>query len=107
MRRILVENARQKTSLKRGGPLHRLPLSEIAADNPVDAHDFLALDEALEKLSQADAQAAEIVKLRYFAGLTMDDTALALGVSPRTAYYAWEYARSWLRQNLRSGDSSG
>ena len=92
MRRILVENARQKASLKRGGPLQRLPLSEIAADNSGDAHDLLALDEALEKLSQADPQAAETVKLRYFAGLTMEETALALGVSSRTAYYAWEYA---------------
>jgi len=63
---------------------------------------LLTLDEALEKLAQADPQAAQVVKLRYFAGLTMDEAALALDISPRTAYYAWEYARSWLRREMRT-----
>jgi RNA polymerase sigma factor (TIGR02999 family) len=107
MRRILVENARQKASLKRGGHMRRTALDEIAADELSHADELLTLDEALEKLCQRDPQAAEIVKLRYFAGLTVDETALALGISSRTAYYAWEYARSWLRQSLRSGESSG
>jgi RNA polymerase sigma factor (sigma-70 family) len=103
MRRILVENARQKASLKRGGPLQRLELNEVVATEAGDAIELLTLDEALEKLCQADPQAAEVVKLRYFAGLTMDETALALGISPRTAYYAWQYARSWLKQELQDG----
>jgi RNA polymerase sigma factor (TIGR02999 family) len=117
MRRILVENARHKASLKRGGQMQRLPLEALASGGrePLEAvleevqhaDDLLALDEALERLAQADPQAAEVVKLRYFAGLTMDEAAQALGVSPRTAYYGWEYARSWLRQALRSGESSG
>jgi RNA polymerase sigma factor (TIGR02999 family) len=107
MRRILVESARQKASLKRGGDKQRLPLGDLAACGDGDAEELLALDEALQRLAQADAQAAQVVKFRYFAGLTMDETAQALGISSRTAYYAWEYARSWLRQELRDGESSG
>jgi RNA polymerase sigma factor (sigma-70 family) len=107
MRRILVENARRKASLKRGGGQHRISLPDIASDATADASELLALDEALGRLAAADPQAAQIVKLRYFAGLTMDQAADALGVSPRTAYYAWQYARSWLRADLRGGESSG
>jgi RNA polymerase sigma factor (sigma-70 family) len=107
MRRILVENARQKASLKRGGALQRLPLDEIATGDANDPAELLALDEALQRLAQADPQAAEILKLRYFAGLSMDEAAQALEISPRTAYYAWQYARSWLKQELQSGESRG
>jgi RNA polymerase sigma factor (TIGR02999 family) len=105
MRRILIENARQKVSIKRGGQMQRLPLGEIAADDSRDADDLLALNDALEKLAKADSQAAELVKLRYFGGLTMEEAALALDISPRTAYYAWEYARSWLRREMRGDES--
>jgi RNA polymerase sigma factor (TIGR02999 family) len=104
MRRILVENARQKKRAKHGGKFKRQELNvDIVADekaaNPVD---LVALDEALTQLSTTDAQAAEVVKLRYFAGLTVDEAAHALGISPRSAQYAWTYARSWLHHALRA-----
>jgi RNA polymerase sigma factor (TIGR02999 family) len=105
MRRILVENARRKGSLKRGGDKQRQPLEDVAASSDDGAADLLALDEALGRLAQADPQAAELVKLRYFAGLTMDEAAHSLNISPRTAYYAWDYARSWLRQEMREESS--
>ncbi len=100
MRRILVESARRKASLKRGGDMQRLPLDGLAASEPDDAANLLALDEALERLALADPQAAELVKLRYFAGLTMEEAAELLGMSPRSAYYAWSYARSWLHKAI-------
>lgn len=100
MRRILVESARRKASAKRGGGMQRQPLDELAASEPDDSDDLLALDEALEKLALADPQAAELVKLRYFAGLTMEEAAEVLEMSPRSAYYAWSYARSWLHQAI-------
>ena len=106
MRRILIDNARQKAALKRGGDHQRVPLDDIAANPSTDADELLALDEALQKLAQSDPEAAQIVKLRYFAGLTMDQAAQALGISSRTAYYTWEYARSWLRQAIRADGES-
>jgi RNA polymerase sigma factor (TIGR02999 family) len=105
MRRILIENARRKDSLKRGGDKNRQPLEDLAANSDDGAEDLLALDEALGKLAHADGQAAELIKLRYFAGLTMDEAAHSLNISPRTAYYAWDYARSWLRQEMREESS--
>ena len=105
MRRILIERARQKGSLKRGGEKQRVPLEDVAASSDDGSEDLLALDEALKRLAASDPQAVELVKLRYFAGLTMDEAALALGISPRTAYYAWDYARSWLRQQIRGNGS--
>jgi RNA polymerase sigma factor (sigma-70 family) len=101
MRRILIDRARQKATLKKGGHLDRVPLNDLAANDITD-HELLALDDALQKLIQTDPQAAQLVKLRYFAGLSMDAAAEALGISPRTAYYTWDYARSFLRQELRS-----
>lgn len=100
MRRILVENARRKHSLKRGGGQARCAIhpDEIAA--PEVAEDLLALDEALRKLAQVDAQAAELVRLRYFAGLTIKQAAEVLDVSPRTAASYWAYARAWLLMEL-------
>ena len=100
MRRILVESARRKASLKRGGGMQRLPLEALAATESEDADSLLALDEALEKLALADPPAAELVKLRYFAGLTMEEAAEVLEMSPRSAYYTWSYARSWLHQAI-------
>jgi RNA polymerase sigma factor (TIGR02999 family) len=98
MRRILIENARRKSSAKRGGGQARRPLDQV---EPLvateDRHQLLELDEALTKLAEADPSAAELVKLRYFAGLTMGQSAQVLGISQRTAYYTWAYARSWLR----------
>lgn len=103
MRRILVERARARTAAKRGGDLRRLPLQDAVTVADSDDFEILALDSALERLSQIDPHAAEIVKLRYFGGLTMEQTAAALEISPRSAYYSWEYARAWLRRDLRQG----
>jgi RNA polymerase sigma factor (TIGR02999 family) len=96
MRRILVESARRKKRLRHGGGLRR---AELPADGPPIASsldDVVAVNEALEKLAVADTQAAELVKLHYFAGLTIDQAAHVLGVSVRKAYTVWAYARAWL-----------
>jgi len=101
MRRILVDNARKKASAKRGGELDRHVLDGAKIAVPNDAEELLALDEALNQLTGVDAIAAQLVKLRFFAGLTTDQAAEALGMSSRSAYYAWAYARSWLHRRLR------
>jgi RNA polymerase sigma factor (TIGR02999 family) len=100
MRRILVDQARRKASSKRGGDREReeLPESRLAAPEIDD--DLLALDVALTELSAVDAQAADLIKLRYFAGLTSAQAADALGVSSRTADRIWVYARSWLYKKI-------
>jgi len=99
MRRILIDSARRKKSLKRGGGRDRIDLDEAALvdeqHKPVD--DLLALDEAIDSLSQADPKVAELVKLRFFAGLTGEQAAKALGISHNTADAYWAYARAWLR----------
>jgi len=107
MRRILVERARRRISLKGGGNAAREPLTDVEAEQEESDRQLLSIDTALAQLSRMDAQAAEVVKLRYFAGLTMDQTAAALGISSRTAYYAWQYARSWLRRELRRAEANG
>jgi len=99
MRRILIDYARTKASHKRGGNLVRRELGEVPADI-TEPDDILALNDALEQLTDVDAQASELVKLRYFAGLTMDQAAEALGVSNSTAERTWAYARSWLYAKL-------
>ena len=99
MRRILVENARRKKADKHGGGRARRELdSGIAA--PADAPDLLALDEALTRLEATDPQAARLVQLRYFAGLSIPKAAEVLGISPRTADRVWAYARAWLFQQI-------
>jgi RNA polymerase sigma factor (TIGR02999 family) len=100
MRRILIEQARRKGRQKRGGGLDReaFDVAQVAAPEP--RHDLLALDEALDRLAAADAQAAELVKLRYFVGLTLAEAAVVLNVSSRSADRLWAYARAWLRQAL-------
>ncbi|HBE71782.1 MAG TPA: RNA polymerase subunit sigma [Planctomycetaceae bacterium] len=102
MRRILIDNARQKRSQKRGGELARVPLDDDAhvATFSDDHEELLSLDEALTALANHDAQAAELVKLRYFGGLTIDQAAEVLGVSPRTAKRYWTYARAWLKRAI-------
>ena len=101
MRRILVEIARQKASLKRGGDRDRLP---VVDDNllsaPEPREDLVALDAALTKLSEIDKQAAELVQLRYFAGLPIPQIAEILGISPRTVDRIWAYAKAWLHQEI-------
>ena len=100
MRRILVENARRKRSFKHGGGLVRrdFDVQEIAAPEP--GEDLLALDEALDRLAAKDPVKAEVVKLRYFAGLSSEESARALGVSRATADRYWAYARAWLHRDL-------
>jgi RNA polymerase sigma factor (TIGR02999 family) len=102
MRRILVENARRKKSFKRGGDRQREELDESRLVAPELSDDLEALDEALTELAQTDALAAELVKLRYFAGLTSTQAAEALGIAPRTADRAWLYARTWLLRKLQA-----
>jgi RNA polymerase sigma factor (TIGR02999 family) len=99
MRRILVENARRKGRLKRGGDLVRLPEEQdvLAPQRPGP---LLALDEALDRLAAASPQAAELVKLRFFAGCTSAEAASLLGISPRKADQVWAYARAWLREEV-------
>jgi RNA polymerase sigma factor (TIGR02999 family) len=100
MRRILVESARRKESRKRGGGLARADLDERQIPEPEISEDVLALDRALTKLAGTDKAAAELVQLRYFAGLTLAEAAQVLGVSRRTAGRLWSYARAWLRQEI-------
>jgi RNA polymerase sigma factor (TIGR02999 family) len=102
MRRILIEAARRKNSLKGGGGGHRrvdLPDAEQAIAGPPGL-DLLALDQALQKLDQDEPRKAALVKLRFFAGLTNDEAAAALGVSGATAENDWAYARAWLRLEM-------
>jgi RNA polymerase sigma factor (TIGR02999 family) len=105
MRRILVDNARKKQSLKRGGGQVRQPLDEMNLLVPEVGEDILALDEALERLATRDAEAAALVKLRFFAGLTTEQAAASLGVSVRTADRAWSYARAFLLKELKTSES--
>jgi len=108
MRRILVENARHKKSLKHGGRLQPVDLVEsLAVDDASPPEEMLALDEALAKLAQQDPTKAELVKLRYFAGLTIEQAAKALDISHATAERYWDYARSWLRVELGQIDTIG
>ena len=104
MRRILVENARRKGRAKHGGALVREELTDIPIDLSDVHEDLLALDVALDRLKEVNKQAVELVQLRYFAGLTMDDAARILNISPRTAGRLWAYARAWLHQKI-TGDS--
>ena len=103
MRRILVEAARAKATAKRGGHLERIELSEVARTASGDQLDVLALDEALRELEQTHPEKAQIVKLRFFAGLSLEDAAQAAGVSRATAQRHWTYARAWLFGRLRDG----
>lgn len=100
MRRILVENARRRAREKHGGDRVREMLAAAEILAPEVSEDLLALDEALERLTTHDSQAAELVKLRYFAGLTIPQAAEILDVSPRKADMLWAYARAWLRREI-------
>ena len=105
MRRILVESARRKQQAKHGGGLARRELDDERIAAPEPREDLLALDEALNKLAVANRPAADLVQLRYFAGLTLPEAAEALGVSPRTAGRLWAYARAWLRREVEGAGS--
>jgi RNA polymerase sigma factor (TIGR02999 family) len=101
MRRILIERARRKGAEKRGGDWQRIDLDKV--DVAVDADDdtLLLVNEALEKLAQEDANAAEVAKLRFFGGLTLEEAAQVLGVTKRTADRYWAFARVWLFDEMR------
>jgi RNA polymerase sigma factor (TIGR02999 family) len=100
MRRILIEKARHKQRLRHGGGRQRLALDNVDVLEMETAEGLLALDDALERLAGEEATVAQLVKLRYFAGLTIEQTAAALGISVRTANRHWAYARAWLYQRL-------
>ncbi|SRR6266542_7011010 len=100
MRRVLVERARRKATLKRGGKGHRLDLDRITPAGEDRAQEILALDEALCELERHDPQAAQLVKLRYFGGLTHQQAAAALGIGRRAADRLWALARAWLYREL-------
>jgi RNA polymerase sigma factor (TIGR02999 family) len=100
MRRILVESARRKRRLRHGGGLGRVDLDQVARFGDDASGDLLALHEALDQLAAEEPVVADVVKLRYFAGLTAEQAALALGLSLRTANRHWAYARAWLYRRL-------
>jgi len=100
MRRILVEQARRKGRLKRGGDKERVDLDEVEITLKGPANDIVALDDALGRLAQKYPERAELVKLRYFAGITVNEAAKILGVSTSTADRYWTYARAWLFREL-------
>lgn len=101
MRRILVEKARRKRSVKHGGQRVRINLDAAVAVCDEPRSDLLEIDELLEQLAGVDSRAAELVKLRFFAGLTGEQAAEVLGISPRSADHLWAYARAWLFEKLQ------
>jgi RNA polymerase sigma factor (TIGR02999 family) len=113
LRRILVENARRKKRVKHGGTFHRLNLEDSCLLTPDPPDDLKALDEALTRFEVVDPLAARLVKLRFFAGLSMPEAAQALGIPLRTAERNWTYARTWLHRSLAAeppsagGDAPG
>src|SRR5512134_1639872 len=102
MRRILVDNARRKRAQRHGGGHRRTHLPEIPGPDVQDEEQILAVHEALEKFAAQDKQKAELVKLRYFVGMTIEEAAEVLGISTPTAKRHWAYARAWLSQEINS-----
>lgn len=100
MRRILVERARRRGRIKHGGGRKRVPLEEVAVEADQKFLDFVVLDEALCRMEQQDQRMSQVVMLRFFAGLTVEDTAQALGISPMTVKREWACARAWLYDEL-------
>ena len=103
MRRILIENARRKKRWKHGGRLERLDIDEVELPVPMPDDELLALDEALDRLVEVDARAADVVKLCFFTGLTQEQAARELGLSRSTAERLWSFARAWLFREMRKG----
>ncbi len=100
MRRILIENARRKQAQKHGGDRQRMDLGDIPVAGRIAPQQLLELDDALAKLAEQDATAAELIKLRLFAGLSVEQAGRALGLTRTTAYRQWTYARAWLRAQM-------
>jgi RNA polymerase sigma factor (TIGR02999 family) len=107
MRRLLVERARRKGRVRHGGDRTRIDWENLDVEAEQGAGDLLALDEALHRLTAEEPTAAEVVKLRYFAGLTAEESAAALGISLRTANRHWAYAKAWLYRQMSEGDGTG
>ena len=101
MRRILVDHARQKSAERLGAGLRRVTLSDLDVSAPEQSLDVLAVNEALERLSEADPHLAELVSLRFFAGMSIEDAARALDASPATVKRDWVFARAWLVEQVR------
>jgi RNA polymerase sigma factor (TIGR02999 family) len=106
MRRVLIDNARRRLSQRRGAGTERRTLEGLEAAAPASDDELLAVNEALERLQQVDPPKAELVKLRYFGGLTIPEAAKVLGISVTTANRYWAYARAWLHEELSGGGSS-
>ncbi len=104
MRRILIDRARRKQAQKRGAGLAAIDLDSVDVAATADDETLLRIDEALQKLAAQDAPAAELVKLRFFAGLSYEEAARAMGVSERTAKRCWTFARAWLYRELKQND---
>src|SRR5262249_28028739 len=107
MRRLLVENARRKKRRKHGGALRRVELHEAISMDDAASDEFLALNDALDRLAVANPLAARLVELRYFAGLANADAASLLSISPRKANQIWAYARCWLLEELSKDEKTG
>lgn len=105
MRRILVDHARKDRALKRGGPAVKLPLEEAAAISGKPDMNLVALDEALTKLAAMDERKSRVVELKYFGGLTAEEAAEVLQVSPATVRHDWGLAKAWLRREISGGDT--
>jgi len=106
MRRILIDHARQKATARRGGAMQRQELDLDAETSPEPREDLLALDDALDRLASEDSVKADLVKLRYFVGMSLSEAAAALGLSERTASRHWTYARAWLRQAVEESQET-
>ena len=104
MRRILIDHAKGRLREKRGGEQVAVPLNEALTFSPERSEEILKLDEALERLSKLDARQSRIVELRFFGGLTIEETAEFLGISPKTVKRDWTVAKTWLRSELRCTD---
>ena len=107
MRRILIESARRKKRLKRGGEQDRVELDDVAQFDQSRFEELLDLDEALSKLTEEDLEKAEVVQLRFFAGLSLEEISQILGVSVVTIKRRWRYARAWLHREIERGVDSG
>jgi RNA polymerase sigma factor (TIGR02999 family) len=106
MRRILINRARDKLRHKRGGGWKRIDLDQLTVADRAGDEELIALDDCLERLAKDDPASAELVKLRFFAGLTHEEAAAALGLPRRTADRTWAYARAWLCEALTEGDAA-
>ena len=106
MRRVLVDRARRRLAKKRGGDLAKHSLADVDIAAPDPPKEIIDLNDALGKLSELDGDAAELVKLRYFVGLTIQETAETLGISVRSANRVWKYARAWLHREIRDSEAT-